>query len=79
MKCVACGHTRLPFRLRNTYERVREALTGATASCHECGPKVGAVEILMARDGGDRPTISDRPTRAGEATDLDELDPIRPV
>lgn len=85
MKCVACGSPRVyPSRLRNAYERIREALTAKQPHrCHQCGRRAWAdVEILKPLDG-DAAEIRPDDLRASHAappvaaTDLDDLDPIR--
>ena len=83
MKCVACGSPRVyPSRLRNAYERIREALTGRQPHrCHQCGRRAWAeVEILKADDDSpirpdDLRANHDAPPVAPK--DLDDLDPIR--
>ena len=85
MKCVACGSTRVyPSRLRNTYERVREALTGRQPHrCHQCGRRKWAVVEILAPGVGEPAVTRPDDLRTGQDTapvkpaDLDDLDPIR--
>jgi hypothetical protein len=85
MKCVACGSPRVyPSRLRNAYERIREALTAKQPHrCHQCGRRAWAdVEILKV-DDNDAAEIRPDDLRASHdappvrPNDLDDLDPIR--
>jgi len=82
MTCVSCGSPRVyPSRLRNTLERVREAITAQQPHrCHECGRRWWmAVEILHGDGSPTRPgdlRTGGEPTPV-KPTDLDELDPIR--
>ena len=85
MKCAACGSTRVyPSRLRNAYERVREALTGRQPHrCHQCGRRKWATVEILAPGAGEQPVTRPDDLRTGHDTapvkpaDLDELDPIR--
>ena len=85
MKCVACGSPRVyPSRLRNAYERIREALTAKQPHrCHQCGRRAWAdVEILKADADGPSEIRPDDLRASHEAPpvaarDLDDLDPIR--
>ena len=84
MKCVACGSPRVyPSRLRNAYERLREALTAKQPHrCHQCGRRVWAdVEILKLDDDDAAEIRPDDLRGSHEAPpvgpqDLDDLDPI---
>ena len=82
MKCASCGSARVyPSRLRNVYERVREALTGRQPHrCHQCGRRTWAeVEILKGDQSETRPDDlrTGHDTAPVKPNDLDELDPIQ--
>jgi hypothetical protein len=85
MKCGACGSTRVyPSRLRNVYERLREALTRRQPHrCHQCGRRTWAEVELPNRDPGHQSPIRPDDLRTGPDTppvkpnDLDQLDPVR--
>jgi hypothetical protein len=85
MNCTACGSTRVyPSRLRNLYERLREAITGRHPHrCHQCGRRSWAEVELPNSDPGHQSPVRPDDLRTGRDTppvkpnDLDDLDPIR--
>jgi DNA-directed RNA polymerase subunit RPC12/RpoP len=82
MMCASCGSLRVyPSRLRNIYERLREALTGRQPHrCHQCGHRRWMeVEILAGTRIDTRPDDlrTAHHTTPVKPNDLDELDPLR--
>jgi len=87
MTCASCGSTRVyPSRLRNVFERVREAMTGRQPHrCHQCGwrkwarPEFLKAEFLKGNGSETRPDDlrTGHDTAPVKPNDLDELDPIR--
>jgi hypothetical protein len=82
MKCASCGSARVyPSRLRNTYERLREILTGRQPHrCHACGMRTWRIVEILENDDAET-TPGDLRTGHDPApvkpTELDDLDPIR--
>jgi hypothetical protein len=79
MKCGACGSTRVyPSRLRNAFERARQAVTGLQPyRCHACNwRKWAEVQVHSNADGETRPDDlrTGRDTAPVKPTDLDSLD-----
>jgi DNA-directed RNA polymerase subunit RPC12/RpoP len=83
MKCPACGSSRLyPSRLKNAYERLRQALTDKQPyRCHECGWRKWR-DVFVHPQG---PDVSPEDLRTGRGprpvspAELDELDAIDPT
>jgi hypothetical protein len=81
MKCAACGSTRVyPSRLRNVYERMRQAVTGQQPyRCHDCNwRKWGAVKVHADGTPETRPDDlrTGRDTAPVKPTELDDLDTL---
>jgi hypothetical protein len=85
MKCGKCGSTRIyPSRLRNVFERARQAVTGFQPyRCHNCDWRVwGEVKVHSSADGETRPDDlrtgrDSTPVKPGELDELDTLESQR--
>lgn len=83
MKCPSCGSLRVfPSRLRNSFERLRQMLTGKQPyRCHECDWRKWS-NVRVHPDGPDVRPEDLRTGRVPEtvsAGDLDQLDSSLPA